>query len=84
MDTLDKVEAAMGKVAPGIKVVKVVRDVTDEGSVKKLFENIENFNGDGVQFRIHMINVSSCSSLVNFKYINYSCLHNDRDFWVVL
>jgi hypothetical protein len=42
---LAEVEVTIGKTAPRTKLVKVVTDVTDEESVKTLFESVEEVNG---------------------------------------
>jgi hypothetical protein len=39
---LDGVEIAMGEVSLATKLVRVLKDVTDERSVNRLFENVEN------------------------------------------
>jgi NAD(P)-dependent dehydrogenase (short-subunit alcohol dehydrogenase family) len=45
---LDEVEGEIKKVAGATQVVKVITDVTDEGSVKNLFEKAEEVNGSSL------------------------------------
>jgi NAD(P)-dependent dehydrogenase (short-subunit alcohol dehydrogenase family) len=66
---LDEVEAAVGKAAPSTKVVKVTTDVSDEESVKRLFESVEEVHGRYAQSSIST-SLHSYSSLTILVLIN--------------
>jgi NAD(P)-dependent dehydrogenase (short-subunit alcohol dehydrogenase family) len=73
---LDEVEAAVGKAAPSTKVVKVTTDVTDEESVKRLFESVEEVHGRYAQSSISTSESHTCSSLTNLSSLILVLINN--------